>query len=183
MQGVNRCTRGFDRRQRGFTLLELLVVACIVSVLATVFFNRVLLYQRMAEKTAMEETVGALRSALHLKFAELIAQHRENDAQYFVGQNPINWLAEKPGNYAGELFGPEAGRVIPGQWYFDLRDRSLVYWVHNGGGEGRDAKAQLRFVVKVVWGSKKVEVGDAWVRQRRIEGVVLEQKLPYTWDQ
>jgi len=170
-------------RQRGFTLFELLIVACIVGVLATVLFNRVLLYQRMAEKTAMEETVGVLRSALHLKFAELIAQRRENDAQYFVGQNPINWLAEKPKNYAGELFGPEAGRVVSGQWYFDLRDRSLVYLVHNHGDDKKASAAQIVFVIKVVRGSKDVGDGDAQVARQVIEGVVLEQKFPYAWDQ
>jgi general secretion pathway protein G len=175
------------QRQRGFTLFELFIVACIVGVLATVLFNRVLLYQRMAEKTAMEETVGVLRGALHLKFAGLIAQHRENDAQYFVGQNPMNWLAEKPKNYVGELFGPEAGKVASGQWYFDLRDRSLVYLVHNRGSSDDGAKkasaAQIAFVIKVVWGNKSAEVGDAWMTHKVLEGVVLEQKFPYKWDQ
>lgn len=149
----------------------------------TVLFNRVLLYQRMAEKTAMEETVGVLRSALHLKFAELIAQQRQNDAQYFVGQNPMNWLTEKPKNYAGELFGPEAGRVVAGQWYFDLRDRSLVYLVHNRSDNAKTSLAPIVFTIKIVWGGKKVEVGDAWMTHKVLEGVVLEQKFPYTWDQ
>ena len=38
-------------------------------------------------------------------------------------------LAEKPEAYAGEFYGPDPAVFEPGTWYFDLRDRALVYVV------------------------------------------------------
>jgi general secretion pathway protein G len=38
-------------------------------------------------------------------------------------------LAEKPMNYAGEFYGPDASGFEPGSWYFDKRDGTLVYVV------------------------------------------------------
>ncbi|MGH8743276.1 MAG: type II secretion system protein, partial [Burkholderiales bacterium] len=51
--------------RRGFTLIELIVVVTIISFLAAILLNRIPLYQEAAEKTAMEQTVGVIRSALH----------------------------------------------------------------------------------------------------------------------
>lgn len=172
-------------RQTGFTLFELMIVACVVAVMATILFNRVLFYQKIAEKTAMEQTVGILRSALHLQFASLITRKRVEDAQYLVGQNPMQWLAEKPDNYAGEYFGNTAESVVSGQWYFDLQDRNLVYLVHNYDDSDRtdQARPQVRFKVKLVFG-----VGDFPVKKdlldagKVVEGVVLDQTVPYSWN-
>jgi hypothetical protein len=36
-------------------------------------------------------------------------------------------LSEKPDGYAGEFYGPDPAVFEPGTWYFDTRDRALVY--------------------------------------------------------
>ena len=38
-------------------------------------------------------------------------------------------FAEKPESYAGEFFGADPVLFEPGTWYFDTRDRALVYLV------------------------------------------------------
>jgi hypothetical protein len=45
------------------------------------------------------------------------------------GSNPMHRLAEKPDGYAGEFFGADPALFEPGTWYFDTRDRALVYVV------------------------------------------------------
>jgi hypothetical protein len=44
-----------------------------------------------------------------------------------AGSNPMPLLTEKPETYAGEFFGADPALFEPGTWYFDTRDRALVY--------------------------------------------------------
>lgn len=182
MQDLLACKR--QRTRAGFTLLELLVVVCIVALMAGLLVNRLQRYQRLAEKAAVEQTVGILRSALHLRFAALIAKDRAADAQYFIGQNPMNWLAEKPANYAGEYFDQMSDEDVSGHWYFDLKERNLVYFVRNHAGT-RDEDGslpQLRFKTKLVLAAEDFPIADKQIDGKGIEGVVLEQVVPYAWN-
>ncbi|WP_076591659.1 type II secretion system protein [Herminiimonas arsenitoxidans] len=183
-----RNTLGFRQKnkggQSGFTLLELMVVACIIAVLGAVLLNRVLFYQRMAEKTATEQTVGILQSALQLRFTSLIASNRLGEVEGLVKQNPMQWLAQKPANYAGEYFDQVPDGDVSGQWYFDLKERSLVYFVHNrAASKSADAVLpQLRFKTSLVLAVENYPVAERSVSGKIVEGVVLEQIIPYAWD-
>jgi hypothetical protein len=44
-----------------------------------------------------------------------------------AGSNPMERLAERPESYAGEFYGVDAAGFEPGSWYFDTRERHLVY--------------------------------------------------------
>ena len=170
------------RAQRGFTLLELIIVITIVSILATVLLNRLLDYQERAEKVAMEQTAGILRSALHLQVVDLIARNRMSDIPKLVEENPITWLAEKPHNYQGEYFDPPPGQLDAGNWYYDLKARQLVYLVDRGrhflpDPTGRKA---VRYEVALVY--NKNREGDAQaLAPREVGGVVLQLAQPYQW--
>ena len=82
------------RLQRGFTLIELAVVAVIVGLLATALLNRIVFYQEQAEKTAMEQTLGTVRSALHLQISDLLVDGNMAGINRLVDQDPMSWLAE-----------------------------------------------------------------------------------------
>jgi general secretion pathway protein G len=173
------------RRFAGFTLLELVIVACVVSILAVVLLNRTQFYQRAAEKTAMEQTAGAIRSALNLRVAALVAKDRTDLLPELLNQNPMDWLAQKPANYAGEYFGERAeGNVVSGQWYFDLKDRNLVYLIHNHNGFfGKNAApTPIRFQTKLVHAAENFPGEGGQVAGKPVEGVVLEQIDPHVWN-
>jgi len=173
------------RRTVGFTLLELVVVACVISILAVVLLNRLQSYQVLAEKTAMEQTVGTIRSALNLRVAALIATNRMDALPELAAQNPMDWLAQTPANYAGAYFGDKArGSVVSGQWYFDLKDRNLVYLVHNHGGFFREdaAPAPIRFRTRLVFAAKNFPGASGQVAGKPVEGVVFEQIDPHVWN-
>lgn len=166
-------------RRSGFTLLELAVVVSVVAVLAGTLLKRIVFYQEQAEKVAMETTVGILRSTLYLKFASLATKGEWNEIKQLANKNPIALLATPPPNYIGETFSPEKDYVVSGNWYFDHRDKNLVYLVHNT----KNFRAitgkpnEIRFRVALVKGTQDPS-GRA---DNVIEGVVLQQVSSYKW--
>jgi prepilin-type N-terminal cleavage/methylation domain-containing protein len=117
------------RSERGLSLLELLIVVVIVSVLLVVAIDRLLALRFEAERTTVQSMIGALRSALYIEFAAAAARGQLHRMDVAGGSNPMARLAEAPGNYAGEFFGADPALFDPGTWYFDTRDRALVYVV------------------------------------------------------
>ena len=117
------------RAKAGFSLLELLIVVVIVSVLLVVAVERLLALRFEAERTSVRAVIGALRSALYIEFAAAATRGRLGTLDAAPGSNPMERLAEKPDNYAGEFYGADPAVFEPGTWYFDTRDRVLVYLV------------------------------------------------------
>lgn len=114
-------------RNRGFTLIELLIVISIVAVLFGVGLERLLRYQEMGERAAVEQNVAAINVALNMKFAAYVVRGRPAAIQGEVGKNPVGLLARSPENYLGELFSPDIRSLPRGSWYFDRSNGDLVY--------------------------------------------------------
>jgi general secretion pathway protein G len=97
----------------------------------------------------------------------------------------MNWLAQKPDNYAGEYFGSEDKNVVSGQWYFDLQDHSLVYLIHNRSDAVTHANQQqpeVRYTVRLVEGVTDSPAGRGLVDGKSVEGVILDQTTKYSWE-
>ena len=123
--------RGFRVRgeQWGGSLADFAVCIALIGVFLIVLIERALYYQEYAEKTAMESTAGSIRTGLRYKVADLIIANRLSEIPTLADENPMNWLGKKPPNYLGEL--DSAPVEADGQWYFDKRNRELVYTVNN----------------------------------------------------
>lgn len=164
----------------GFTWFEFLVAVVLISLLGVVLLDRLALYQEQAEKAAMQQMISNLRSTLRMKIADRLLNGRQ-DQRALVDDNPMDWLIGKPSNYLGERFGPAPGSVPGGHWYFDLRDKTLVYVVagqhftpkHGGQNE-------VRFQVRRVSGGKP-QAGQDIADKQNIEGVILALVEPYQW--
>ncbi len=137
----------------GFSLFELLVVIVIVSILMVIAISRLLALQVDAERVVMESTIGALRSALGIKVAESIVKQKVSALPAYEGSNPMNLLAEVPGNYLGEMEGTDSYTLEKGSWYFDKPARTLVYIVDNTGyfSGGMDNPPRARFKIRLVY--------------------------------
>jgi prepilin-type N-terminal cleavage/methylation domain-containing protein len=162
----------------GFSLVELMVVFVIVSIISAILLDRVKFYQEQAERTTMEATASAIQAALHLRMAGYLASGRDRDLESLTKENPVDWLARKPDNYAG-AFDARAARELPdGGWYFDLSDRSLVYRVRYGRAFVPDAegKKEVRYRARVEYG----RLGDT-SELRGIKVLEFVPVHPYQW--
>lgn len=173
----------FRRRvpAQGFSLLELIVVVCLVAVLVTVLLDRLLRYQELAEKTAMEQTVGVLRSALTLQFAGRVVSGGLSAVGDLSKQNPMDWLAERPSNYVGVRYDPGASDVAKGSWYFDARGNELVYLprLTRFFAPGPDGKVQVRFRTRVAIGPGPSVRGAPGLQEASELRIVADP--PYQW--
>jgi prepilin-type N-terminal cleavage/methylation domain-containing protein len=112
-------------RQRGWTLLELIIVVALVVILFVAAFEHLLPLRGAAERVAVESTLGALRSALGLEASHRAVKGRLADILAMEGDNPMDWLDVTPPGYRASFEPGEAPR--PGEWYFDPANRELVY--------------------------------------------------------
>jgi general secretion pathway protein G len=177
MQRIGRRRAG---RYAGFTLFELIVVICIVAILAGILFNRLRLYQEAAEKAAMQQTAAAIKSALQMRVAAYMISGRDNEIEKLRNENPVNWLQEKPADYAGEFYADAYARVRPGSWYFDLTRRELIYVINLGDNfkPGPDASKSVRYRVRIEY--ENVPETGAPLR-KVLSAVSFAPVQPYVW--
>lgn len=109
------------------SLLELMVVVCVIAVLISVGLERLLRYQELAEHSSMQNMVGTLRSAIHLRAAAYIATQQSWRIASLADENPFDWLAERPYNYGGVRYDPGIGELEPGTWYYDKKSGHVLY--------------------------------------------------------
>lgn len=170
-----RTLRDWRRPSRGFTLIELVVVICIVSVLATVAADRILYFQERAEKAAMDATLAAVKMGLQIRLAELIIANRQMAASQLEREDPMRWLAEPPRDYLGEYRVP----TKPGSWYFAADTAGLIYVPNNTKylQLNQSDKVELRFRVKLYY--DEIEISGNKVRS--LTGVGLLPVKPFRW--
>jgi prepilin-type N-terminal cleavage/methylation domain-containing protein len=165
-------------KTKGFTLIELIVVICIVALLFGIALDRLMRFQELGERTAMEQNIAAINVALAMKFAALVASGRGPAIEKEVAANPVDLLARPPENYLGALFMPSAELLPPRSWYFDRASGDLVYVP----GRTRyltlpsDATNGLRFHVVVAESSPRAVEGITELRQ-----ALIRPRAPYRW--
>lgn len=135
--------------QRGFSLLELVAVVLVLGILAAILLERFHFYQEVAEKARMEYTISRIKSGLRLRMAGMLISGRAHEYFLLAKQNPIEWLDDKPENYAGEFASAKGQRAESGTWHFDENTRMLVYTVQHGAHFQEDSAGQKRVRLKV----------------------------------
>jgi general secretion pathway protein G len=165
-------------KARGFTLVELMVVICIVGILFGIALDRLLRFQELGERTAMEQNIAVINVALTMKFAALVASGHGQAIEKEIGANPVDLLARPPENYLGALYGPDPESLPPRSWYFDRQSGDLVYVPGRTRylTEPPDASSGLRFRVTLTDASPRKEEGVKELRQ-----AFIRPKQPYRW--
>lgn len=143
---------------RGFSLLELLIVAVLFEVLATILLERLRYYGEAAEKANVEYTISSIRSALRYKISTLMVEGRMQERALLAHQNPMDWLDVKPTNYVGAFIGVASAKLPPGNWCFDTEKRELVYLPRNAARLQPDALGRRWVRLRGVASGDAVEI-------------------------
>ena len=147
---MDRRARKISRRflQRGFTLLELAVVVTIISFLMVVAIEKIWALRTEAERAAVAQVVGALRSALGLEVARRFVREGLDSIPELVDSNPMELLAQRPAGYQGEVENADPSAFGGGEWFFDPMAGILTYMVRfQGSFDTELMPARLRFRV------------------------------------
>ncbi len=162
----------------GFSLFELMVVIAVVSGVIFFVFDRVFIYQELAEKTAVEITVLHIRNSLRYRTAEMLLRGQDKEIVSLVGGNAIRWLEAPPPGYLGELKMVRWNEVPRGSWYFDLDKGEIVYCVDRGRHFATESNGNkmLRFRVTALF--HKPDGDKTAVLAEGIELMLLEK---YHW--
>lgn len=179
--GLRLCVRAAPAgRRSGFTLFELIVVICLISVMVAILLDRLQVYKEAAEKAGMQQTAAAIKSALQMRVASYMINGRENEIESLGTKNPVNWLQEIPANYAGEFFSDAYARVPPGSWYFDLTRNELIYVIHLGDHfkPGADGRKWVRYRVHIGYEDLPLPNGAT---RKTLSAASFAPVRPYVW--
>ena len=169
------------RRQQGFTLFELVVVIIIIAGLLAFAFDRLLKLEVQAERAAMEQVIGNLKSAIALTISKHIATDDIPGLRNYIESNPMDLLAETPQTYRGSFPG-EPPKLAKGvNWYYDEASQSLVYVTGNPQyffSEGPKKSATNLKILPVyddINRNGRFDAGDS------LAGLKLAATAPYHW--
>ena len=139
-------------RQNGFTLLELVVVIIIISILGLFALDRFWSLRVAAERAAVQQVVGNIRSALGLEVARYALENRLAELPRLDGSNPMPLLAQTPRSYLGEL-SPDPATLAEGSWYFDPTTKTLNYRVtyRENFSSPADESAWIRWRITLIY--------------------------------
>jgi prepilin-type N-terminal cleavage/methylation domain-containing protein len=156
----------------GFSLLECAVATSVFALLVAIFSGRALFYHSEAERVVSEQLLGTLRTALQVRAAQLVTSEGERGLERLADQNPMSLLSEKPDNYLGEFYRPDLRKLPHGNWFFDRRDRNLVYLPTGYKSFSLETSRFLRFKVKLIL---LPDADQARGLSKRTKGVTLDQ--------
>jgi len=163
-------------------MLELVLVLTIISVLFTIAVDKLLTLKVEAERVAMNQILGSLRSAMSIHIASHISSGSVDKLIESAHSNPMTWLSDKPDNYLGVLDEPDPGDISPRKWYFDSYNKYLVYRVSNINHFSSPLKGpkRARFQVKLVYTDIN-ENGKFNAGIDKIHGLSLKSIEAYQW--
>ena len=152
----------------------------IISLLIAAALERLWPLQVDAERVAMEQVAGSLRSALGIRVAELLLKDDVAGLRALEGSNPMDQLSELPRNYRGALRGTNPATVEGGTWYFDAANGVLVYRVRNADYFRSPAgtPAQARFAVRLYYSEGLPRNTQSSAEPLGAQLAVME---PYQW--
>lgn len=96
----------------------------IVAVLTLLAFDRIAAVRGDMERAQVQHTVAAMRSALALRFADLVVNGQLGQIDRHDGANALELLTPLPTGYRGER-AQAAVDAEPGSWYY-IRDAGVV---------------------------------------------------------
>lgn len=164
--------------QKGFTLIELVVVLVILALLAAVAVPKFLDLQKRAEAASIQAVLGSVRSALSIRSARGLTTGEDIAALATGGANELlimqDLLSNKPEKYRGAI----ANSADKGVWFDDTDNNDLVYVLLNedivSDSQAQDGVQKLRFHI--------VAITDTIDGTVVTVGLELQPRVPVSFD-
>lgn len=183
-------------RTAGFTLFEMVVVICSISILYMVAERRMNELPAAAERANFLSVLEQLKTGVTLQMLSRLAGGQAGAVQEMAGDNPMMWLLETPVNYLGEQQLVTDALRRRNAWYFETATNELVYVVEGSSiGEVEVIIAtipvypgQIRFRIENLYddGQNGIAYGsDLGRASERLawEGVQLVPVNEFVWEQ
>ncbi|HKJ76699.1 MAG TPA: hypothetical protein VKA64_05805 [Gammaproteobacteria bacterium] len=179
---VQRGTRIPGSRPSRLRLAELAVIAVLILTLIGVVIQKVWETRVAAERVAVLQTIGALRAALGITVATRTARGGLAALGPLHRSNPLDLLDKPPSGYLGEKDDPDPATIGGYHWYFDRRERVLVYRVANSGRfeGGPPGPARIRLQLRTSFADRNGN-GRYDPASERIDGIRLVVLDDYRW--
>jgi len=171
-----------NNKQRGFTLLELVIVIIVISILGLFAIERIFALRIAAEQAAVKQVVGTIKSALGLEVARLALEGNLSSVAKLDKTNPMTLLSQVPNNYLGEKKNSE-NIIEPGIWFYDLKEKALVYNVIYNENFSTPLKglARIRHQIILVYNDRNNN-NRFEMRYDTIAGLDLFPLEKYSWN-
>ena len=167
---------------RGASMVETLLVLCVLAALVLVALERFVFVRVEAERVAVESVVKTLQAAALERDLQNSIDGYHRNVFDLPGSNPMILLPRPPLNYLGELAGPDPATIAGGQWYFDTRSRQLVYRVEHEAYFDTALPGAPVILFKV--GVKAADIrhdGDLPPTRDEAHGLTIEALNHYSW--
>ena len=139
------------RLNRPLSRLEISLSIILIAVFFAVIMKRLAMLDAMGESRALEMTIRNLRMGTMLYVSNELLSGRLDRIVALTRESPVGRVIDAPGGYTGALHDAHAANIKPGQWYYDLDDHTLVYYIAHGEyfhTEGRGPK-RVRIKMKL----------------------------------
>ncbi|MGD8925552.1 MAG: prepilin-type N-terminal cleavage/methylation domain-containing protein [Thioalkalispiraceae bacterium] len=169
-----------QHRQQGFSMLELVIVIIIISVLLAIAISKLMKLQVQAERSAMENVIGTLQSAIALTISEHIAKDRIGELRKYISTNPMDLLSTQPQNYKGS-FAERPANLESASWWYNTKTHTLYYQVSNReyfSTTGTD-KGVTKFKILAVYDD--INSNGRFDRSDTLKGLRLSPLAQYHW--
>lgn len=166
--------------QRGFTLLELVVVIAIVAVLMATAYSKYEGLAEQAEKAAFVGVLGNTQAALTHAFIRSYLDGDQSRWEDVSGINPIQYLAKPPGNYGGVTTSQRVVEPLLADqhWYFLQDTGELVYKVKRNGR----LKLENKHINLIKYRLQVVHSLPEHGKNVQVEGLLLEAVDRFSWN-
>lgn len=124
-------------------MLEFVVALTVIAVLTYGLLEALSFVRLEAERTAYEENVRSLETALNYEAMSRHARGEQHRIAQLQNENPFHWVSRTPQGYRGEM--KLSAGLEPASWHYDAINRQVIYVPRQPENkEGRIKKIRLK---------------------------------------
>lgn len=161
---------------------ELGICLIIIAILFYFAVERISELSVYTEQTGIKILIRNMQSNLDLYKSEKMISGTLDDMAEMVNSNPVGTIFPPPENYRGEFQSPDPLQFSPGDWYYDMGNKHVVYHVIHSDRFISSAPAPARIRLRLEPVFQDLDNNGQFDRGvDKMRGLVLKKVEPYEW--